>query len=194
MFLEVIVFLVWSVASSMLGIYLGAYEAYHLNYKIVYQDINGKRDLSGDMLDIDLTGYDFIICTPPCNWWSKANWRKNFSEYSLKTRCLLPIMIMRLAKLGKPFIIENVRNKNAFKEFGLFDMGVNYYFIGRHTYWSNIDLSNSGIIQKPIIEYDSNGNKKYMSSQNLGSKDRQGGTEVHEVVEYFLKLVYFQED
>ena len=73
MFQKDIAFLVWSVVSSMLGIYLGAYEAYHLNYKIVYQDINGKRDLSGDMLDIDLTGYDFIICTPPCNWWSKAN-------------------------------------------------------------------------------------------------------------------------
>ena len=70
-------------------------------------------------------------------------------------------------------------------------MGVKHYYIGRHTYWSNVDLSNNGIVQKPKIEIDSEGNKKYMSSQNLGSKDRQGGEEVHEVVEYFLKKIHF---
>lgn len=174
----------------MLGIYLGAYEAYHLGYKIVYQDINGKRDLGGDMLDIDLSGYDFIVCTPPCNWWSRGNYRRNFSEYSLITRCLLPVMIMRLKKLGKPFIIENVRNRTFFKEFGLFDMGVKHFEIGRHTYWSNIDFKYDDIVQKPKIEYDLNGKKKYMSSQNIAPKFRQGGEEVHEVIERFLQTIY----
>ena len=52
------------------GIYLGACRAYHPGYDITYQDIDGKRDLGGDMLDVDLNQYDYIIATPPCNWWS----------------------------------------------------------------------------------------------------------------------------
>ena len=28
---------------------------------MVYQDINGKRDISGDMMEIDLSPYDVII-------------------------------------------------------------------------------------------------------------------------------------
>lgn len=28
-------------------IYLGAYEAYHPNFDVIYQDINGKRDMGG---------------------------------------------------------------------------------------------------------------------------------------------------
>lgn len=37
------------------GIYLGACRAYHPGYDITYQDIDGKRDLGGDMLDVDLS-------------------------------------------------------------------------------------------------------------------------------------------
>ena len=47
------------------GIYLGSYKAHHPNHNIIYQDINGERDLDGDMMDIinnkDLGKYDFII-------------------------------------------------------------------------------------------------------------------------------------
>ena len=74
---------------TMRGIYLAAYKAMHPNHDIVYQDINGKRDIGGDMMEVDLTPYDFIIATPPCNWWSRANWRRDSSEYSLKTKHLL---------------------------------------------------------------------------------------------------------
>lgn len=31
----------------MRGIYLASYKAYHPKYNIVYQDINGKRDVAG---------------------------------------------------------------------------------------------------------------------------------------------------
>ena len=55
----------------MKGIYLAAFKAYHPNYDIVYQDINGKRDIGGDMMDVDLTQFDFIIATPPCNYYSR---------------------------------------------------------------------------------------------------------------------------
>ena len=37
----------------MKGIYLAAYKANHPNYNIDYQDINGKRDIDGDMLTVN---------------------------------------------------------------------------------------------------------------------------------------------
>lgn len=77
----------------MKGIYLAAFEAYHPNHDIIYQDINGLRDLGGDMLDVDLSSYDFIIATPPCNYWSRCNYRRDISDYSLKTKHLLPGII-----------------------------------------------------------------------------------------------------
>ena len=95
----------------MKGIYLAACKARHPNYDIVYQDIDKKYkcELEGDMLEIDLSPYDFIIATPPCNWWSQANpyyWR---SEYALKTRHLLPLILIKLGKQNKPFLVENVK-------------------------------------------------------------------------------------
>lgn len=71
-------------------IYLAAFKAHHPNWNMVYQDINGKRDIAGDMLEIDLTPYDVIIATPPCNYYSRANYRRETSEYSQKTKHLLP--------------------------------------------------------------------------------------------------------
>lgn len=173
----------------MQGIYLGAYKALHSGYDIVYQDINGLRDLGGDMLEIDLTPYDFIIATPPCNWWSKANYRRNVSVYSLKTKHLLPDILAKLFKLNKPFIVENVRNDSFFKKYGLFDYPLYIYKIGRHTYWSNVKFQHNDIIQKPKVIIKS-GKKLYLSSQNLSSKDRQGGSEVHEVIERFLYTIH----
>lgn len=100
-------------------IYLGAYEAYHPNFDVVYQDINGKRDLGGDMLEVDLKSYDVIIATPPCNYWSIARGNR-CSQYSLDTKHLLPEIIKRLAKENKPFVVENVINKKRFREEGIF--------------------------------------------------------------------------
>ena len=95
----------------MKGIYLAAFRAEHPNYNIIYQDINGKRDIGGDMMEVDLTSYDFNIATPPCNWWSKANYRRDRSPYALQTKHLLPDIIKKLCEQDKPFIVENVRNK-----------------------------------------------------------------------------------
>ena len=93
----------------MKGVYLGACKARHRNYDIVYNDIDPKfnPDILGDMLSIDLTPYDFVIASPPCNWWSKANPYYKTSPYALNTKHLLPDTIKRLAKSGKPFVIEN---------------------------------------------------------------------------------------
>lgn len=157
------------------GIYLGAYKANHPNYNIVYQDINGQRDLAGDMLSIDLEPYDFIIATPPCNWWSNAFRKiKTMSQYAEDTKHLLPFIIDILIDLDKPFIVENVRNKPLFKKHGLYDKDCFIYHYGRHTYWTNIIFNPIGI------------NQVSDNINNLSSKDRQGGINVHNVIEYWL--------
>jgi len=129
----------------MLGIYLGACKAYHLNYRMVYQDINGKRDLGGDMLDIDVSGYDYIIATPPCNWWSQANPYYWYSEYALKTRHLLPLILIKLSKQVKPYVVECVKNIKRYRENGIFKIcekfGIRWQIVGMHVYFSNIDVS-----------------------------------------------------
>ena len=97
--------------SKKVGIYLAAFKAMHPKYAIVYQDINGKRDIGGDMMNVDLTPYDFIIATPPCNWWSRANYRRDRSPYALQTKHLLPDIIKKLCEQDKPFIVENVKKQ-----------------------------------------------------------------------------------
>lgn len=174
----------------MKGIYLASFTAYHPNYDIIYQDINGKRDLPGDMLDINLDNYDYIIATPPCNWWSRANYRRNESDYALKTKHLLIDILHKLSSMNKPWIVENVRNNKFFLEYGLFSIPNTYvYLIGRHTYWSNIKFFHDDIVQKPKVEIRNN-KRIWLSSQNLPRNQRQGGNEVHEVIERFLETIH----
>jgi len=160
------------------GIYLASHNAI-LNYdNIIYQDINGTRDIGGCMLDVDLKNYDFIIATPPCNYYSRANYRRETSLYSQKTKHLLPNIIDKLIDLGKPFIVENVRNFNLFKKLGLFKKGCFVYFHGRHTYWSNIMIDFTFIPQK-------NDNV-----QNIAQADRQGGDNVNNVINYWVEYIF----
>lgn len=172
----------------MKGIYLASYKANHPSHNIIYQDINGERDIDGDMMDIDLTPYDYIIATPPCNWWSRANYRRNESKYALETKHLLIDILDKLIKLNKPFIVENVRNDRRFNEYGLLNLPCYIYKVGRHTYWTNMLLSVSNIIQKAKTEI-RNGKKKYLSSQDISRKNRQGGDEVHEIIEIFINTI-----
>ena len=172
----------------MKGIYLASYIANHPLHDMVYQDINGKRDIGGDMMEIDLTPYDYIIATPPCNWWSRGNYRRNTSEYALKTKHLLPDIINKLKNIKKPFIIENVRNDTFFKQYGLYDNDLYVYKVGRHTYWCNIQLNVNDIKQVAKTQI-INGKKIWLSSQNLPRSKRQGTEEVHEVIERFLQTI-----
>lgn len=160
----------------MKGIYLASYVANHPNHDIDYQDILGNRDIGGDMMDVDLTLYDYVIATPPCNYWCRHNWRRSVSPYSLNTKHLLPDILKKLIALGKPFIVENVRNKPLFKEYGLYDIPCHIYHIGRHTYWTNIIMS-ADIIQ--VLD-----NIQYTSHNR-----RQGGINVHNVIEAWLQIV-----
>lgn len=158
------------------GIYLASYKALHDSYDIDYQDINGKRDIGGDMLDVDMVQYDYIIATPPCNYWSRANYRRDVSTYSQNTWHLLPTIIDRLIALGKPFIVENVINKKLMNKYQLLNKNCFIYFIGRHTYWTNI------IIPTDIPQTQQN-------VENLARTKRQGDDNVHRVIEVFLSIV-----
>ncbi|NLN50339.1 MAG: hypothetical protein GX149_01775, partial [Acholeplasmataceae bacterium] len=83
--------------NQMKILYLAAgHGSINTNHEVVYQDLIIKRDLGGDMLDIDLNGYDLIIATPPCNYYSRANYRRKTSKYSNDTKHLLPEIISKL--------------------------------------------------------------------------------------------------
>lgn len=170
----------------MKGIYLAAFKANHPKYDILYQDINGKRDLGGDMMDLDLTKFDFIIATPPCNYYSRANYRREVSVYSQKTKHLLPSIIDKLCKQDKPFIVENVRNKRLFSLLGLYNYPCFVYLIGRHTYWTNIMIP-TDLLQVQDFRY---GGYQVKNMNNLTRSDRQGGWNVHQVIEMFLEVVH----
>lgn len=162
--------------SKLKGIYLASFKAYHPNYDIVYQDINGKRDIGGDMMEVDLTPYDFIIATPPCNWYSKANYRRNTSEYALKTKHLLPDIIEKLNVLSKPFIVENVQNNSLIPH--KWDKILYVYILGRHTYWSNIPFKYDDL-EFPVQQ-----------KQKFAKTKRQGGENVHKVIERWLETIH----
>lgn len=145
------------------------------------------------MMDIDLTPYDFIIATPPCNYWSIARGNR-CSQYSLDTKHLLPDIITKLSKSNKPYVIENVVNKKRFREHGIYDIAEEahcfIYYIGRHTYFTNVELTQEEVDELnkqnrqdfkyhgQVIKYDDMQNKKH-----------QGGYNVHLVIDYFLNKI-----
>lgn len=172
----------------MKGIYLGAYQDVYHDYDIVYQDINGKRDIGGSMLDIDLNKFDFIICTPPCNYWSRGSNILNRSNYAVETGLLLPEMLERLERINKPYIVENVRNKIRFEKFGILPREKSLvYFIGRHTIFTNIMFNT-------YINYDFDFTNINGSCVDVGKRsDRQGGLNVHRIIEKWLYTIHYED-
>lgn len=168
----------------MKGIYLGACRAFHPDFNIVYQDIDGTRDIGGDMLDIDLAPYDFVICTPPCNFYSKANCNIN-SEYSIKTKHLLPCSIIKCAESHKPFLVENVINRKRFHLMGVYQLCAFYrlkvFEYGRHTYITNVEFPYSHLPQEQEFKYGG----KYVGSSGY----HQGGLNVFLVVNAFISSI-----
>lgn len=171
----------------MRGIYLCSCKARHRNYDIVYNDVLQKYypDILKDCLDIDLSVYDFVIATPPCNFWSRANYRYKTSEYALATKHLLPDLIVKLACLDVPFLIENVINKKRMRDFGIYDLiaryGLYVQYVGRHIYISN-RLVNLSCEQ----HYDF----RYGGYRVNHDGYREGGSNVYKVIEIFLRYVH----
>lgn len=170
----------------MRGIYLCCGRARHFNYDIVYQDIDHRfGNLVCDALEVDLSPFDFIIATPPCNWWSRANPYYKRSQYALSTKHLLPDLLTKLAHTKKPFILENVINKKRMTSEGVFDLsdylGLYYQFVGRHTYWTNIPIDLTCPQHKDF---------RYGGRRINSDGHNQGGSNVHVVVEKWLEVLH----
>ena len=148
------------------------------NVKVYYNDFNLIRDIPGDMLKVDLYGYDLIIATPPCNYYSKANWKREYSEYSMNTKHLLPSIVKKLENINVPIIIENVINKPLMKDI-INNTKLFYYEYGRHCYFTNRLFTFNGIPQDRQTIY------KYGYTRFGGG--RQGGKDVNIVFEYYIK-------
>ncbi len=147
---------------------------------VTYQDINNNRDLGGDMLEVDLSDYDILIATPPCNYWSRANYRRETSEYSQKTKHLLPEIIKKFLETKKPFIVENVRNFPLFEKNNLMNIeDVKVYYLGRHTYWTNINISDI-LIKVELPD---------KNIQNIAVNKRQGGKDITQLFNLFIKKI-----
>ena len=160
-------------------IYLAAYKAHHPKHNMIYQDINGERDLHGDMLKIDLKPYDVIIATPPCNYYSKARGNRKPSEYAENTKHLLPSIIKKCVRLKKPFIIESVINKVSMRKV-IDNCECHYYEHGRHSYFTNVMFDPTGCEQHYDYKY---------GGYQINPKDNQGGQNVHNVIEYWLSTL-----
>lgn len=169
------------------GVYLGSAKARHPKYNIAYNDISkrSKPDLLCSMETVDLSKYDYFIASPPCNFWSHANPDSRKSEYALKTKHLLLWCLENIPKQGKPFIIENVRNAVKYEKYGVFDLvrkqGLYLSFVGRHTYITNI-LVNLECYQTKDF--------KKGGICLVGKTAKQGGANVHRVIEIWLKHIH----
>lgn len=170
----------------MKGVYLGACRAFHPNYDLDYNDIvpGYHCNIICDMLKVNLKNYDYIIASPPCNYYSRANYRRDISDYSLKTKHLLPFVLVKCILSGKPFIVENVRNYNMFKKMGILDIcfnnGIFIYEFGRHTYFTNVMINFNNIPQiADRVAHISNCIKTY----------REGGLNVYNCIEHWLNYI-----
>ena len=161
-------------------IYLASGKANLKIDNVVYNDYIIDREIKDDMINVDLTLFDLIVATPPCNYWSRANCNIN-SEYSQKTKYLLPLIIWKCIALDKPFIIENVINKKRMKFLDEVKRYCYYQEVGRHCYFTSHKIDLSVIPQKQDF-------KTGGVFINKGD-DRQGGSNVNNVLEYYIKKV-----
>lgn len=168
----------------MTGIYLGSCIDKHPNYDLKTNDIRPLKgvDVVGDMMQIDLAKYDYIVASPPCNYWSRAVNYDRMSNYAKNTKHLLPDILEKLGKLDKPFLVENVINRVRMRDNGVFEIADKYamyiYFVGRHTYFTNV-----------LCNLDCEQPCEYIKNLNSKNEYRQGFQNVHRVIEIWLKFI-----
>lgn len=108
--------------------------------KVYYNDIKAylkPLDFECDCLDVDIEEYDLLIATPPCNYWSKANYRRESSKVAQDTKHLLPVILHRFAASGKPYIVENVQNEPLMAR-EINDLYAFYWFVANnHMFFTN---------------------------------------------------------
>lgn len=160
----------------MKGIYLASKEHRIPGYDIDYNDIKNYKGINkpGDMLSIDLTNYDYIIATPPCNYYSRANYRRETSKIAQQTKHLLPEIIKKCEQIKKPFIIENVCNKT------LLPKSKSYEFnFGNHHFYTNVFMLE---IDKTFAEKQDKQNKGY------GHRDNNKNVDI--IIKTFLEIIH----
>ena len=160
----------------MKGIYLGAKKHRIAGYDIVYNDIcqYDGIDLCCDMLAVDLKKFDYIIATPPCNWYSHANYRRDSSAYALSTKHLLPDILYKCQLLDKPFIIENVCNVNRLPKADCYEFN-----FGQHHFYTNVFMF------VPHKSYAVRQNKQYTNPNQ-----RDGNYNVDLIIRLFLEIIH----
>ena len=171
--------------------YTADLDSDYITYVDILPNLKKRKGtyLCTDIRCVDFTKYDVILCSPPCNFYSRAAGNRH-STYALSTRELLPFCINEAYKSGKPFLIENVRNRKYMFHLDIpSDVIIIEY--GRHTYFTNVlfnlqlapqrqDFKNHGY----VIRYD-----------DLSTLEHQGGYNVNNVFKEFLSFLlpnYFE--
>lgn len=124
-----------------------------------------------------LSSFDGWIFTPPCNYYSRANWRRETSKIAQETKDILPLCLQFCIDGSStvPFLIENVQNAPIFK-----DWYPSYQFVlGGHTFWSNV-LNASDFLGYELPKQ----NKQYVCRNK-----RDNNFVVDLVINVFLKKV-----
>lgn len=159
----------------MLGIYLCARKHRLLDYDIVYNDIISYDgiDIVSDCRSVSLLPFDYIICTPPCNYYSRANYRRDISKIALETKDILPYMINKCILSGKPFLIENVLNDSLLPKADCFT-----YKFGNHIYYTNVLLC---MVSKDLFVK--------QNKANVCRNKRDGNYNVDLIIRLFLEII-----
>lgn len=162
----------------MKGIYLCARKHRLPGYDIDYNDIEAfvGIDIVKDAYTIGydfIKDYDYIIATPPCNYYSRANYRRDTSIVSQKTKGLLPHCLDLCLSSGLPFIVENVENKNLLPKADCF-----MFNFGQHTFYTNVLMPQFD--PKLAVKQ----NKAHVSRNK-----RDGNANVDLVIKTFLEVI-----
>ena len=158
------------------GIYLASRKHRLPGYNLDYNDIENYEGINklGDMMEVNLEEYDYIIATPPCNYYSRANYRREKSDIAQKTKHLLPDILEKLIKLNKPFIVENVCNENRLPKTNVYEFN-----FGNHHFYTNVFML---IYDKSYAERQ---NKQYISRSK-----RDGNKNVDLIIKLFLETIH----
>lgn len=159
----------------MKGIYLAAKEHRIKNVNLDYNDIEKYEGINivGDMLTVNLEKYDYIIATPPCNYYSRANYRRETSEIAQTTKHLLPEIIKKCEKLNKPFIIENVCNNSLLPKSNSYEFN-----FGQHHFYTNVFM---------LIPHKSYAEKQYKQKLQYGKRDNNKNVQI--IIDIFLEMI-----
>lgn len=159
----------------MKGIYLCAREHRIPGYDIDYNDIVAFSgiDIVDDLMNVDVSKYDYIIATPPCNYYSHANWRRDTSRIAQSTKHLLPYCLDLCLTQGKPFLIENVMNSRLLPKAECYQ-----FDFGQHHFYTNV------FMLIPDKSFAVRQNKQYTTPSQ-----RDGNYNVDFVIRLFLERI-----